>query len=56
MAMAVMSSPLVKRGSQRSFCSSVVRPSRYGAMTSLWSGKPTPLAPTRTSSSWTTQL
>ena len=55
-AMAVMSSPLVNGGSQRSFCSSVVSASRYGAMTSLCSGKPTPLAPTRTSSSWTTQL
>ena len=55
-AMAVIISPLVNAGSQRSFCSSVARSSRYGAMTSLWSVKPTPLAPTRTSSSLTTQL
>jgi hypothetical protein len=55
-AIAVIISPLVNRGSQRSFCSSVVSSSRYGAMTSLCSVKPTPLAPTRTSSSLTTQL
>jgi len=55
-AIAVIISPLTKAGSQRAFCSSVVRFSRYGATTSLCSVKPTPLAPARVSSSPITQL
>ena len=51
MAMAVIISPVTNGGSQRCFCSSVVRRSRYGATTSLCSVKPTPLAPARVSSS-----
>ena len=55
-AIAVIISPLTKPGSQRCFCSSVASFSRYGATTSLCSVKPTPLPPTRTTSSATTQL
>ncbi len=55
-AIAVIISPVTNGGSQRCFCSSVVRSSRYGAMTSLCSVKPTPLPPTRVTSSLTTQL
>ncbi len=50
-AIAVIISPLTNPGSQRAFCSSVVSRSRYGATTSLCSWKPTPVAPTRVSSS-----
>jgi acetyl-CoA carboxylase carboxyltransferase component len=45
MAIAVIISPLTNLGSQRCFCSSVVRSSRSGATTSLCRVKPTPLAP-----------
>ncbi len=56
MAIAVIISPRTNGGSHRFFCSSVVRSSRYGAITSLCRVKPTPLAPARVSSSPTTQL
>ncbi len=36
MPIAVSSSPVQKRGSHRSFCSSLVRWTRYGATMSLW--------------------
>ena len=36
MPIAVRSSPLQKPGSQRFFCSSVVRWTRYGATMSAW--------------------
>ena len=55
-AMAVMSSPEQKPGSQRAFCWSVVRSIRYGALMSLWMPNPTPLAPTRVNSSASTVL
>ena len=42
MATAVMISPEQNPGSQRCFCSSVVRSVRYGAITSLCSTKPSP--------------
>ena len=50
MAIAVMIAPLTTPGSQRRFCSSVVRPMRYGATTSFCRVKPRPLAPTRLTS------
>ena len=55
-AMAVISSPLQKPGSQRCFCSSVARSRRYGPTTSLCSPNPTPLAPIRIISSTMTAL
>ena len=36
MPMPVVSSPEQNRGSQRCFCASVHRSTRYGATTSLW--------------------
>ena len=36
MAMAVISSPVQNFGSQRCFCSSVHRSTRYGATQSAW--------------------
>ena len=44
MAMAVISSPEQMPGSQRAFCSSVVRVRKYGRQMSLWSVQPSPAA------------
>jgi hypothetical protein len=55
-AIAVIISPEQKGGSQRCFCSSVPRLSRYGATMSLCRPKPMPVAPCRVISSSSTAL
>ncbi len=55
-AIAEISSPLTSPGSQRRFCSSVPRLLMYGTMMSVWTGKPSPLAPMRPISSLTIML
>ena len=53
-AIAVISSPLQKPGSQRRFCSSLASEVRYGPMMSLCSPIASPEAPARANSSAST--
>jgi hypothetical protein len=55
-AIADTSSPDTSPGSHRCFCSSVASAEMYGTITSLCTGKPTPLAPARAISSVRTTL